>query len=141
MALQIISKETLNEQEIHALVNLYASVGWHGHTPENITTIYKQSTHILLAYHDEVLIGCGRALSDGVFNAAIYDVVVRPTYQRQGVGQRIVTHLVRDIGEVSCIHLISTLGNEAFYAQCGFRKLTTGMAIYQHPKLATQYLE
>ncbi|MCO4327681.1 GNAT family N-acetyltransferase [Staphylococcus agnetis] len=139
--MNIVSKERLHTQDIKSLFNLYASVGWHGHTSEKIAAIYKKSTHIVLAYKENSLIGCGRALSDGVFNAAIYDIVVHPHYHRQGIGHHIVTQLMHDIGDVSCIHLISTLGNEAFYTQCGFRKLTTGMAIYQNPKLATQYLE
>ncbi|WP_158694742.1 GNAT family N-acetyltransferase, partial [Staphylococcus chromogenes] len=79
--------------------------------------------------------------SDGVFNAAIYDIVVRPSYQNQGIGQRLVHQLVEVLGPLSCIHLISTLGNETFYTHCGFKKLTTGMAIYQNPELASQYLE
>ena len=139
--MNIVSKERLHTQDIKSLFNLYASVGWHGHTPEKIAAIYKKSTHIVLAYKEDSLIGCGRALSDGVFNAAIYDIVVHPHSHRQGIGHHIVTQLMQDIGDVSCIHLISTLGNEAFYTRCGFRKLTTGMAIYQNPKLATQYLE
>ncbi|WP_245581003.1 GNAT family N-acetyltransferase [Paenibacillus ginsengihumi] len=36
-------------------------------------------------------------------------------YQKQGVGQRIVEHLMDKLADVSCLHLISTSGNEAFY--------------------------
>ncbi|MEB7824741.1 GNAT family N-acetyltransferase [Staphylococcus chromogenes] len=134
-------KTDLTNDEAIALAHVYHSVGWRRHTPENIALIYHRSTHIVLAYDDHQIIGCGRALSDGVFNAAIYDIVVRPSYQNQGIGQRLVHQLVEAFGPLSCIHLISTLGNESFYKHCGFKKLTTGMAIYQNPELASQYLE
>ncbi|UXS75443.1 GNAT family N-acetyltransferase [Staphylococcus chromogenes] len=134
-------KTDLTNDEAIALAHVYHSVGWRRHTPENIALIYHRSTHIILTYDDHQIIGCGRALSDGVFNAAIYDIVVRPSYQNQGIGQRLVHQLVEALGPLSCIHLISTLGNEPFYTHCGFKKLTTGMAIYQNPELASQYLE
>lgn len=134
-------KTSLANDEVIALSQLYTTVGWNGHTPENIALIYHRSTHIVLAYDSNQLVGCGRALSDGIFNAAIYDIVIRPSHQNQGIGQHIIHTLIEALGPLSCIHLISTLGNESFYTHCGFKKLKTGMAMYTNPELASQYLE
>ncbi|MCY1024429.1 GNAT family N-acetyltransferase, partial [Mammaliicoccus sciuri] len=49
--------------------------------------------------------------------------------------------LLEDLKQVSCIHLISTTGNEELYRKLGFKKLKTGMAIYKSKKLDREYTE
>ena len=55
-------------------------------------------------------------------------------------GRRLIEDLLDQLKEHSCIHLISTTGNEAFYKKLGFRNLKTGMAIYKNPTLSEEYL-
>lgn len=38
--------------------------------------------------------------------------------------------LLEELSHISCIHLISTTMNEAFYEKVGFKKVKTGMARY-----------
>ena len=52
---------------------VYHSNGWTSHNEDNINCIFKVSTHVIIAKVDKKVIGFGRALSDGVYNAAIYD--------------------------------------------------------------------
>jgi N-acetylglutamate synthase-like GNAT family acetyltransferase len=78
-------------------------------------------------------------LSDGVYNAAIYDVVVDKNYHKYGIGKEIVAKLVAQIGNLSCKHLIATTKNTTFYKRVSFRTLTTGMAIYQKEQLKNEY--
>ncbi|AKS67951.1 hypothetical protein RN70_11805 [Staphylococcus schleiferi] len=138
--MEIISKTTLTSKDIQQLYKLYQDIGWFGHTPENIEVIYNASTHIFVAIHQQKIVGCARALSDGVFNAAIYDVIVHPHYQRQGIGKKLLHQLCDTFRSVSCIHLISTIGHTDFYESCGFKLLKTGMGIYQKENLAETYL-
>lgn len=44
---------------------------------------------------NESLIGLARATSDHAFNATIWDVLVDPEYQGQGLGRAMVEHMVR----------------------------------------------
>ncbi|MDT3960090.1 GNAT family N-acetyltransferase [Staphylococcus kloosii] len=118
---------------------IYQSNGWTSHTEDNINTIFKASTHVVIAKVDEKVIGFARALSDGVYNAAIYDVVVDKNYHKYGIGREIVEKLIDRIGEVSCIHLIATTKHTTFYKRIGFRTLTTGMAVYQQERLKNEY--
>lgn len=69
---------------------------------------------LLLAIYNNEVIGLGRSLSDDIFNASIYDVIVTLQYQSIKLGSRIVEDLLKQIGNVSCIHLISTTGNLDF---------------------------
>ena len=80
------------------------------------------------------LIGAGRAVSDGVWRAAIYDVVVHPEFQGKGVGTQIVRRLVQETN-VEVIMLFSAPDQVAFYNKLGFRNMKTAMAIMSEPNL------
>ena len=75
-----------------------------------------------------------------MFNAAVYDVVVHADYQGNGIARKLMDDLLQQLKEHSCIHLISTTGNESFYKKLGFKNLKTGMEKYTNPTLAKEYL-
>ncbi len=62
-------------------------------------------------------------------------------YQNKGIGHQIIENLLAQLKNVSCVHLVSTSGNEEFYRKAGFREMKTGMARYLNPSLAKEYLE
>jgi ribosomal protein S18 acetylase RimI-like enzyme len=120
---------------------VYESVGWTKHTQEVIQQVFKASNIIALALCDGRIVGFGRALSDGVFNAAIYDIVVHRDFQGRGIGKAIVEDLLDQLQHISCVHLIATTGKERFYQQTGFKKVKTAMGRYRNRDLAQEYLE
>jgi spermidine synthase len=71
------------------------------------------------------MVGMGRALSDGVSDAYIQDMVVMKQYQNQGIGRRIIQALIKGLTEkkIDWIGLISTPGNQGFYTSMGFRPM------------------
>ncbi len=137
----ITVKTEITELNLQELREVYRSVGWMKHDEEVIRTVFEANTHKVFAVKEGVVIGFARALSDGIFNAAIYDVVVHKQHQGEGIARLLLERILDELKEVSCIHLISTTGNMAFYEKCGFKKLKTGMAIYQNQQLAAEYLE
>ena len=120
---------------------IYCSVGWTKHSNEIIKQVFKSSNVIALVSVNGRIIEFGRALTDGVFNAAIYDVLVHRDFQKQGIAKKIMEFLLKKLSDVSCVHLISTTGNEEFYHKLGLKKLKTGMARYLNPNLSDEYLE
>ncbi|MHB8346132.1 MAG: GNAT family N-acetyltransferase [Acidiferrobacterales bacterium] len=92
---------------------------------------FRGSSLRVFAYLGPQLVGAGRALSDGVWRAAIYDVAVLPPYQGNGIGSRIICHLV-EATKVDVIMLYAVPGRMAFYERMGFRKMTTAMAIMRN---------
>ncbi|MGD7050757.1 GNAT family N-acetyltransferase [Rossellomorea marisflavi] len=120
---------------------VYASVGWMKHTNEVIRQVFEASNVIALVTVDGRIVGIGRAMTDGIFNAAIYDIVVHREFQRQGIAKKIMEFLLDSLSNVSCVHLISTTGNEEFYQKFGLKMLKTGMAKYLNPKLSNEYLK
>ncbi|MCE4964806.1 N-acetyltransferase [Staphylococcus haemolyticus] len=130
-----------DESYINSIYEVYQSVGWLKHDKETICEIFRNSTHVVFAIYDNKVIGFARALSDGVFNAAIYDLVVNKDFQNNQIGMHMLKHILKEIGSLSCIHLISTIDNLEFYQKAGFKKLKTGMVIYQDKRLTDTYTE
>ncbi|MGE6753695.1 GNAT family N-acetyltransferase [Rossellomorea sp. NPDC071047] len=126
---------------IEEIKDVYASVGWMKHTNEIIRQVFEASNVVALVKVNGRIIGIGRGMTDGVFNAAIYDVVVHRDFQRQGIARKIMEFLLDKLSNVSCVHLISTTGNEEFYRKFRLKKLKTGMARYLNPSLSDEYLE
>ncbi|WP_310174825.1 GNAT family N-acetyltransferase [Neobacillus niacini] len=120
---------------------VYESVGWTKHRNEIIKQVFDASNVTVFASVSGRTVGFGRSLSDGVFNAAIYDVVVHKEFQKLGIAKRIIEDLLDQLQNVSCVHFISTTGNEEFYRKVGFKKIKTGMARYLNQELDAEYLE
>ncbi|MBX4159778.1 GNAT family N-acetyltransferase [Priestia megaterium] len=139
--MKISFSNSIENVEWSRMKEIYQSVGWANHNEEKIKKVFQLSNVVAIAYDEDNIAGFGRALSDGVFNAAIYDVVVDEHYQNKGIGQKIIENLLAQLKDISCVHLISTAGNEEFYRKAGFRKMKTGMARYLNPSLAEKYLQ
>ena len=131
----------LDIKDVDELIQTYHDNGWTGHDQEKVITIFNIATHVIIAKYQGKVVGFARAMSDGVFNAAIYDVMVNIAHQKQGIGQEIIRKMLTYLGELYCVHLIATTGYESFYRQLGFKKLKTGMAIYTNEKLKDEYTD
>jgi predicted N-acetyltransferase YhbS len=110
--------------------------------PGRLRKVFEQSTVCIFAWDGRELVGAGRAISDRISYAAIFDVVVAPEYQRRGVGTEIVEQLIR-AAEAPNVILHSVPGKEAFYARLGFRKMKTAMARFSLPDVQVRagYIE
>ncbi len=110
--------------------------------PGRLRRIFEQSTVCCFAWSGTELVGAGRAISDRISYAAIFDVVVAPEFQHRGIGKQIMQRLMRD-AEAPNVILHSVPGKEPFYARLGFRKMTTAMARFSNPdaQLRAGYIE
>lgn len=91
---------------------------------------FEASHTTVFVYHADRLIGFGRAISDGVYQAAIYDCAVLPEFQGKGIGTTIMKNILPRISHCNII-LYASPGKEGFYQTRGFRKMKTGMAIFK----------
>ena len=99
-----------------------------GHmSPERHRQAFEASRVAVFAYSGGRLVGFARALSDGVCQAAIYDVAVVPEFQRQGIGAALVRALLSRLEGLNVI-LYASPGKEDFYRTLGLRKMKTAMA-------------
>ena len=101
--------------------------------PKRLEPTFRNSGLRCFAYAEGKLIGAGRALTDGVTRVAIYDVVVLPEYQNQGVGRQIMEHLIADARENGqTVTLYAVPGKEGFYRRFGFATMKTAMILSPH---------
>jgi len=103
---------------------LYRAAGWFGPSdpaPE-LDTMIANSFAVSAAFDaDGRLAGMARALSDGVSDAYILDVVVDPAHRSQGIGHTIVSRLAEHLAScgIDWIVCIGVPGTEAFYRAAG----------------------
>ena len=90
---------------------------------------FENSHTVVFAFEDNKLIGFGRAISDGTYQAAIYDLAVIPEYQGENVGTTILNSIIKCIPQCNFI-LYASPGKENFYEKFNFRKMKTGMALF-----------
>lgn len=95
---------------------------------------FENSYTVIFIYDNDKLIGFGRAISDGAYQAGIYDVAVIPEYQGKGIGKIIIQHIIASIPQCNFI-LYAAIGKERFYESLGFKKMKTGMALFKNTKL------
>lgn len=90
---------------------------------------FENSYTVVFIFDNEKLIGFGRAISDGAYQAGIYDVAVIPEYQGKGIGKIIVDSILKTIPQCNVI-LYAAPGKDAFYEKLGFTRMKTGMALF-----------
>ncbi len=101
--------------------------------PEKLRRAVENSYIVCSAYENDTIIGFGRAISDGEYQSAIYDVVVTPEYQGQGVGNAIMEGLLAELPRGPVLIYVVP-GMEGFYRHTGFDMLLTGMGKFPDPK-------
>ena len=109
------------------------SVGMAYHEPETHRTAFEASHTTVFVYHVGHLIGFGRAISDGAYQAAVYDCAVLPEFQGKGIEKMIMNNILSRLPDCNVI-LYASPGKEGFYQKLGFRKMKTGMACFKESK-------
>ena len=85
------------------------------------------------AKYGDWLIGMGRMVGDGAMYWYLQEIIVLPEYQKQGVGTKIVNHLVdyavshSTTGKFTTIGGVSAKGKEEFYRKLGFEVISNGI--------------
>ncbi|MFH0968878.1 MAG: GNAT family N-acetyltransferase [Methanobacteriota archaeon] len=95
---------------------------------------FENSYAVVFVFVEDTLVGFGRAISDGTYQAALYDVAVLPEYQGKQIGTVIVNSILNILPQCNFI-LYSAPGKEKFYKILNFRKMKTGMALFRDPEL------
>lgn len=108
---------------------LYESVGWSAYTGdlESLLAGLAGSRTVVTAFHQGELVGLARIVGDGHTVAYLQDVLVSPTWQRKGLGSRLVRAAFAEHDGVRQQVLLTDLGPQqrAFYLSLGFAEVGT----------------
>jgi aralkylamine N-acetyltransferase len=109
--------------------DLCASVGWSRREPVLISRALANSLAVVSVWDREIMVGFARATGDQVFNATIWDVAVRPLYQKRGVGRLVMVELLKDLDSynIPLITLFADPGTNGFYKRFGFSTDPSGV--------------
>ena len=93
-----------------------------GRNKQQIRKMLFHSTVVVSLWDNNQLIGFGRATSDLVFRAVLWDVVIASNRQGLGMGKLIIEAILsnKKIRSVEKIYLMTTNSSE-FYKQLGFK--------------------
>ncbi len=118
-----------NDLDPAKLVHLYQQAPWaKGRTLEDAREMLRHTDVAITAWDREILIGFGRVLTDYVYRATIWDVIVDKAYQGQGIGTHIVHQILTHprLKKVELFWLCTRM--PGFYEKLGFSsKEQTGM--------------
>ena len=123
---------SVRKQEVVKLENvlhLYQAVGWtnYTHQPQMLEKSLSHSLAIYLALDGEAIVGLVRLVGDGFSSVFVQDLIVLPTYQRQGIGSRLIKQALGDFKDAYQIQLATeqTEKSLGFYRSLGFETLST----------------
>ncbi|MEZ7648814.1 MULTISPECIES: GNAT family N-acetyltransferase [Streptococcus] len=123
---------TIKKQEfvkLEDILHLYQAVGWTNYTnqPQMLEQALSHSLVIYLALDDDAVVGLIRLIGDGFSSVFVQDLIVLPSYQRQGIGSALMKEALEDYKEVYQVQLATeqTEKNVGFYRSMGFETLST----------------
>lgn len=107
---------------------LRSSVGWKMVEAEQAKKGIKNSAYICVANVSGKNVGMARVITDGGCIVFIADVIVHPDYQGMGIGNEIMSRVMKYVeglvneGQFVYVSLMAAKGKEGFYERFGFTK-------------------
>ena len=113
------------------LQDLVLSVEWSsGHFPDKLAIAMRNVKTVFSAWDGDKLIGMICAMDDGVMNAYVHYLLVRPEYQGKGVGQQLVKQMKAQYKDYLRIVVVAYNKEVAFYEHCGFSRATDARPMF-----------
>ncbi|NEQ63961.1 MAG: GNAT family N-acetyltransferase [Symploca sp. SIO1B1] len=117
---------TDREVDLYDLEELCDAVGWSRRPLRKVKKAIQHSFLVACMWQQRGssrrLIGFARATSDHAFNATIWDVVVHPDFQNQGLGKALMKYMIKKLRneDISNITLFADPQVVNFYRRMGF---------------------
>ena len=114
---------------INDVLHLYQAVGWTNYTnqPQMLEQALSHSLTTYLARDGEEIVGLVRLVGDGFSSVFVQDLIVLPSYQRQGIGSSMMKQALADYKDAYQVQLATDESEKtlAFYRSLGFETLSS----------------
>ena len=116
-----------NELSVQEYCQLRSAVDWQPLIEAQAQSSLNNSDFIVACRDNDRIVGCARIFWDKGYIAYLADVMVKPEYQKQGIGKQLVEACIAYIdrqlkdGWRIKIVIVSAKGKEQFYEKLGFR--------------------
>jgi predicted GNAT family N-acyltransferase len=128
---------TLTPPQVDQLLHLYQQTWWAADRQlADVQRMLSRSDYLfgLCDAETDVLVGFARVLTDQVYRAIVFDVVVDAAQRGSGLGrlliQQVINHPV--LSQVECIQLFCTPDMRPFYQKYGFEE--TDQLLLKRPR-------
>ncbi len=90
------------------------------HDTARIETMFANANLIVSAWHDGVLVGVARGLTDHSYCCYLSDLAVDKAYQQQGIGDALLKQTRQALGPEVSLILLSAPAAMGYYPKVGF---------------------
>ena len=99
------------------------------HDKERIQKMFDNSNLIVTAWHNDLLVGVSRSITDWVWSCYLADLAVRQDYKKTGIGKKLIQLTKEKVGDQSMVLLLSVPTAMAYYPKVGFAKQESSFII------------
>ncbi|MGB3201980.1 MAG: GNAT family N-acetyltransferase [Nodosilinea sp.] len=115
----------LNPAQVEQLHQMYLQEWWSKDRALADVPILLHNSDLLFGLWDadsQRLAAFCRVLSDWIYRAIVFDVIVAADYRKQGLGAKLIEHVTTHprLAQVECIQLFCTPEMQPFYEKYGF---------------------
>ena len=126
--------EDIDFDEVSELLKYYGLSDLNSDTQRQVF----QNSYVTIFIKDKgELVGVGRAISDGICQAAVYNIAVRDEYRGKGIGKLIVDEILSRIPGCNVV-LYTHPKHLGLYEHWGFRKMRTSYAKFPREEFFEQ---
>lgn len=128
--IEIVYKDT-HEFSREEFEELFLSVEWSsGHFPDKLKVAMQNFKTVISAWDGEKLIGMACAMDDGIMNAYMHYLLVRPEYQGKGIGEALVSKIKEKYSDYLRLVIVAYNKEIGFYEHCGFKRAEDASAMF-----------
>ena len=109
-----------------------------GRNESNLRKMLKKSSVVVSLWTNNEIVGFGRATSDGIYRAVLWDVVIDQDLHGIGLGSQVVEALLNStaLKKSEKIYLMTTKSAD-FYRQIGFQAVNNQMLLVKENRAST----
>lgn len=127
----MITYKDTHEFTQEQLQDLFLSLEWSsGHFPDKLVIAMKHFETVFTAWDGDKLVGLVCAMDDSIMTAYIHYMLVRPEYQKMGIGKALIEKMKAHYKDYLRIVLVAYDKELGFYEHCGFEKAKDDSAMF-----------
>lgn len=127
----MITYKDTHDFKAEELQDLFLSLEWSsGHFPDKLVIAIKHFETVYTAWDGDKLVGLVCAMDDSIMTAYIHYMLVRPEYQKMGIGKALIEKMKTHYKDYLRIVLVAYDKELGFYEHCGFEKAKDDSAMF-----------
>lgn len=113
------------------IIELYENAGLPRPTGdvERIAKMYEHSNLVVTAWHNDLLVGVSRSITDWAWSCYLADLAVRKEYHASGIGKKLIELTREKLGDECMLLLLSVPTAMEYYPKVGFVKQESSFII------------